>query len=73
MNGARMVVFVLGLALILVGAWMLFVQANLSRWIPIGIAGAGLLVLIGLLVIGFSENASSDHEVIEHVDEHHRY
>ncbi|MFO1533038.1 MAG: hypothetical protein ABR562_04970 [Thermoplasmatota archaeon] len=73
MNGTRMVVFILGLALVLVGAWMLFFQTGLSKWVPVGIAGAGLLVLIGLLVIGFSEDASSDHKTVEHVDEHHRY
>lgn len=68
-----MVVFILGLALVLVGAWMLFFQTGLDRWVPMGIAGAGLLVLIGLLVIGFSENASGDHKTVEHYDEHHRH
>ena len=73
MNGTRMVVFILGLALVLVGAWMLFFQTGLSKWVPIGIAGAGLLVLVGLLVIGFSENATDDHKHVEYIDEHHRY
>lgn len=68
-----MVVFILGLALILVGAWMLFFQTGLNQWVPVGVAGAGLLVLIGLLVIGFSENATSDHKRVEHIDEHHRH
>jgi hypothetical protein len=70
MNAARVVVFILGLALVLVGAWMLFTQTGLDRWVPIGIAAAGLLVLIGLLVIGFSESGG-DHTSVEHHEERH--
>ncbi len=64
MNGTRMVVFVLGIALVIVGAWMLFVQTGADRWVPLGVAGAGLIVLIGLMVVGFSENATSERKVV---------
>lgn len=67
-----MAVFILGLGLVIVAGWLLFFQAGLDRWVPLGIAGAGLLLLIGLLVIGFSQNAASDRHV-ERIDEHHHH
>jgi hypothetical protein len=70
MNAARMVVFILGIALVILGAWMLFFQAGLNKWVPIGVAGAGLLILIGLMVVGFSEEVPEERRV-EHIDEHH--
>lgn len=73
MNGTRLVLFILGLGLVILAGWMLFFQTGLNRWVPFGVAAAGLLMLIGLMVIGFSESARSDHDhdVVE--EHHHRY
>jgi phosphotransferase system glucose/maltose/N-acetylglucosamine-specific IIC component len=80
MNGTRLTLFILGLAMVLVAAIMLFFATGLNEWVPMGIAGAGLLLLIGLLVIGFSENARRDVDVgptrterVERIDEHHHH
>lgn len=73
MNAARMVVFILGIALVVAGAWMLFFQAGLSRWIPLGVAGAGLLVLIGLLIVGFADSPSDRSDRTEKVEEHYHH
>lgn len=52
--------FFIGVLLVIAAAWMLLVQTGLSRWIPAGIAGAAILLFIGVAVMGASEKFPSD-------------
>lgn len=60
MNPTRMVIWMVGLVAILAGAYLLYFEANLDRWVSIGILGAGLLVFIGLAVMTFASGAPSE-------------
>ena len=72
MNATRLVVFFVGVVLVIVAAWMLFVQTGLSRWIPMGIAAAALLFFIGVVIMGASEKIPSEHKSSRTtVEEHH--
>ena len=69
MNATRAIFLVLGIAFILAGAYMLFFQANLDRWISVGILTAGILIFVGVVVLGFAGSAPSDHHDREVVHE----
>ena len=58
MNPTRTVIWMVGLVAILAGAYLLYFEANLARWVSIGILGAGLLVFIGLAVMTFASSQS---------------
>jgi len=58
MNPTRTVIWMVGLVAILAGAYLLYFEANLERWVSIGILGAGLLVFIGLAVMTFASGQS---------------
>ena len=58
MNPTRTVMWMVGLVAILAGAYLLYFEANLARWVSIGILGAGLLVFIGLAVMTFASGQS---------------
>ena len=60
MNATRAVIWMLGLVAILAGAYMLYFEAGLDRWVSIGILGAGLLLFIGLAVMTFANSAPTD-------------
>lgn len=67
MNVARMLLFFLGGALMIVAVAMLFFETGLSRWIPGSIAAAGLILLVGLLVVGLADRTGPEHH--RHVDD----
>jgi len=73
MNATRVLVWVIGLALVVVAAYMLFFQTGLNRFVPLGIAAAGLLLIIGVSIMSMSEKLPGDHEekVVEEHHEHH--
>lgn len=54
MNPTRTVIWMVGLVAILAGAYLLYFEANLDRWVSLGILGAGLLVFAGLAVMTFA-------------------
>jgi hypothetical protein len=54
---ARMLLYVLGAGLMIAGIALLFFETGLDAWVPAGVALAGLIILIGLLVVGLSELA----------------
>lgn len=58
MNPTRTVIWMVGLVAILAGAYLLYFEANLDRWVSIGILGAGLLLFIGLAVMTFASGQS---------------
>ncbi|HUR64405.1 MAG TPA: hypothetical protein VM241_07985 [Candidatus Thermoplasmatota archaeon] len=60
MNATRAILWVLGIVFVLGGAYMLYFQAGLNRWVSIGVLTAGFLLFIGLAVMGFAGRAPSD-------------
>ena len=69
MNASRTITMILGLAFLLAGAYLLYFEANLSRWVSVGILSAGVLLFIGLAVMTYAGNAPVEHEsrtVVEH-------
>ena len=69
MNPARVVMWFLGAFLVVAALLLLYFETGLDNWIPAAIAGAGLLLIIGLLVLSFAGNAPSD--TTDHVDAGH--
>lgn len=58
---ARMLLYFLGGLLLIAGIAMLFFETGLAGWIPGSIAVAGLVILVGLLVMGLSDRAPEEH------------
>jgi hypothetical protein len=65
MNATRAILWVLGIVFVLGGAYMLYFQAGLNRWVSIGVLTAGFLLFIGLAVMGFAGGAPADTPVVE--------
>jgi hypothetical protein len=65
MNATRTILWVLGIVFVLGGAYMLYFQAGLNRWVSIGVLTAGFLLFIGLAVMGFAGNAPTEAPVVE--------
>lgn len=65
MNATRAILWVLGIVFVLGGAYMLYFEADLNRWVSIGILTAGFLLFIGLAILGFANRAPSDAPVVE--------
>lgn len=57
MNATRTVMWMVGLVAILAGAYLLYFEAGLDRWVSIGIVGAGVLIFVGLAVMTFAGGA----------------
>jgi multisubunit Na+/H+ antiporter MnhC subunit len=57
MNASRSITLFLGLAFLLAGAYLLYFEANLSRWVSVGILSAGVLLFIGLAVMSYASSA----------------
>lgn len=64
MNATRAILWVLGVVFVLGGAYMLYFQAGLNRWVSIGILTAGFLLFIGLAVMGFAGSAPSERTTV---------
>lgn len=71
MSAAKALFYVLGAALVVAGIVLLFFQTGLAAWVPPGIALAGLVIIVGMLVIGLSDRSDEDHDV--HHEEHHHH
>lgn len=70
MSGSRMVLYFFGIVLVVVALAVLFFATGLNRWIPVSLLGAGILLIIGLAVMGFANDAPSDHRTVHHDDTH---
>lgn len=57
MSASRTVLYFLGIALTVVAVALFFYAADLDRWIPVSMLAAGILLIIGLSVMGFAEDA----------------
>lgn len=60
MNATRAILMSAGIVIVLVGAYLLYFEANLDRWISIGILTAGILLFVGMCVMAFAGGARSD-------------
>lgn len=60
MNANRSIMLGLGIVIILAGVYLLYFEANLSRWVSIGILSAGILLFVGLAVMSFASSAPTD-------------
>lgn len=70
MNIVRNVGYALGAFLIVVGLVLLFVESGLAAWVPLGVALAGLLIVLGFVVLGLAETPPEPRartEVVDHV------
>lgn len=61
MGESRIGLYLLGGLVLVAGLAMLFFQTGLSAWIPGGIAAAGLVLILGLLIMGASDRAPEHH------------
>lgn len=64
MNPLRPILWGLGLLLFVVGAYMLYFEAGLSRWISIGVLTAGLVLVAGLIVMSFASSTPEHTETV---------
>lgn len=64
MNAPRFVVYILGLILVGVALWMLFVQTGINRWVPFGILAFVVLLVIGLGVMGSADRLDEDETTV---------
>jgi uncharacterized membrane protein len=68
MSASRTMLYFLGIVLVIVAISVFFFTAGLNRWIPVSMLAAGILLIIGLSVMGFAEDAPERSH--GHVDEH---
>ena len=64
-SASRMIMYLLGAGLVVLAVVMFFFAGNLDRWIPVSMLIAGILLILGLAVMGFADNAPSDRHVVE--------
>ena len=65
LNAGRVLLYFLGVVLVIAALGIFFVQTGVSRWVPVSLLAAGVLLIIGLAVMSFADSAPSDHH-------HHR-
>lgn len=68
MSASRTLLYFLGIVLVVIAVAVFFFQAGLNRWIPVSMLAAGILLIIGLSVMGFAEDAPERRH--GHHDEH---
>ena len=69
MSASRTMLYFLGIILVVIAVAVFFFAADLTRWVPVSMLAAGILLIIGLSVMGFAEDAPERSH--GHVDEHH--
>lgn len=69
MSASRTLLYFLGIVLVVIAVAVFFFAADLNRWVPVSMLAAGILLIIGLSVMGFAEDAPERRH--GHVDEHH--
>ena len=70
MSASRTLLYFLGIVLVVVALVVFFQAADLSRWIPVSMLAAGILLIIGLSVMGFAEDAPEKRHHAHHDDTH---
>ena len=56
MDPTRVFLWFVGVVLVLGALVLLFVETGLSRWVPYSVFGAGLLLLLGVMVLSLSRS-----------------
>ena len=69
-SAGRAILYFLGVILVIAALAMFFFQTNLDRWVPVGFLAAGVLLIIGLAVMSFADNAPEDRSY-RRTDTHH--
>lgn len=59
-SASRMILYLLGAGLVVLAVVMFFFASNLDNWVPVSMLVAGILLILGLAVMGFADNAPSD-------------
>jgi hypothetical protein len=59
-SAGRAILYFLGVILVIAALAMFFFQTGLDRWVPVGLLAAGVLLIIGLAVMSFADNAPED-------------
>lgn len=74
LSASRMIMYLLGAALVVVAVVMFFFAGGLDRWVPVSMLIAGILLILGLSVMGFADNSPSDRPPVRErvVDERDR-
>ena len=62
MNAGRVLLYFLGVLLVIAALGIFFVQSGISRWVPVSLLAAGVLLIIGLAVMSFADSAPAEHE-----------
>lgn len=60
MSPARMLLYFFGILLVVMSIGIFFFQTGLDEWVPVSLLVAGILLIIGLAVMGFADNAPSE-------------
>lgn len=60
MSAGRAILYFLGVILVIAALAMFFFQTGLDRWVPVGLLAAGVLLIIGLAVMSFADNAPEE-------------
>jgi hypothetical protein len=63
MSAGRSILYLLGIVLVVGALAMFFFQSGLNRWVPVGLLAAGVLLIIGLAVMSFANNAPEERPV----------
>lgn len=58
MGFARSITWGLGAVLVVAGIGLLLVETGLASWIPPSIIGAGIVIILGLIVMGMANRRS---------------
>ena len=59
-SAGRAILYFLGVILVIAALAMFFFQTGLDRWVPVGLLAAGVLLIIGLAVMSFADNAPNE-------------
>jgi hypothetical protein len=60
LSAGRAILYFLGVILVIAALAMFFVETGLDQWVPVGILAAGVLLIIGLAVMSFADNAPEE-------------
>ena len=60
MNSTRGLFWAAGVIIISAGAYMLYFEAGLSRWVSLGVVTAGILLFVGLAVMSLASSAPQE-------------
>ena len=60
MNPARTLLYFFGIVLVIAAIAIFFFETGLQRWVPVSLLLAGILLIIGLSVMGFAEDAPAE-------------